>query len=199
MSSTSPWASSATPRACERRCGGARGAPTPRPSPLQLCRGPSTPAPRPAPRILRHQPGHRAIRLPSPPTAAWDKGTLGGGSPGPPFPRCGRRGPSWAGPGQLPSAGATAGAAQQGPLPSLALPQPRSSSPRCHGQQGEAEAVPGLPGGSPSCPHPPPKPALPQGAASWRHGLGAAGIFFYKILFFLNLLYGYFSGLILIN
>lgn len=183
MSSTSPWASSATPRACERRCGGARGAPTPRPSPLQLCRGPSTPAPRPAPRILRHQPGHRAIRLPSPPTAVWDKGTLGGvlrtpfsplQPPGPqlgwaraaPQRRSHSRGCS-AGPPALPGpASATL------LIPPLPRPARRS--------RGRARAAGGVTLMSTSPPNQPCPRVLPAGGTAW----GQLGFFFTRFYFF---------------
>lgn len=184
MSSTSPWASSATPRACERRCGGAREPPLHGPAPSSSAEGPPHPH---RGRLHASSDTSQGTAPSASPHPQRQPGTRGpwGGSPGPPFPRCGRRGPSWAGPGQLPSAGATAGAAQQGPLPSLALPQPHSSSPRCHGRRGEAEAVPGLPGGSPSCPHPPPPTSpvprvLPAGGAAW----GQLGFFFTRFYFF---------------
>lgn len=194
MSSTSPWASSATPRACERRCGGAREPPLHGPTPSSSAEGPPHPH---RGRLHASSDTSQGTAPSASPHPQRQPGTRGpwGGSPGPPFPRCGRRGPSWAGPGQLPSAGATAGAAQQGPLPSLALPQPHSSSPRCHGRRGEAEDVPGLPGGSPSCPHPPPlQPALSPGCCQLEAQPGGSWDFFLQdsifFKFIVRLLFG---------
>lgn len=184
MSSTSPWASSATPRACERRCGGARGAPTPRPSPLQLCRGPSTPAPRPAPRILRHQPGHRAIRLPSPPTAAWDKGTLGGVLRAPLFPAAAAGAPAGLGPGSSPAPEPQQGLLSRAPCPPWPCLSHAPHPPAATASKAKPRPCPGCRGGHPHVHIPPlnqPCPrVLPAGGTAW----GQLGFFFTRFYFF---------------
>lgn len=131
-----------------------------------------------------------------------------------PGPLLARQDPSWAGPRQVPGAGTSRiahgrrGAEQGPPAPHCPLPAPRCrpwscptglscssfsspGQPHCCGRHGAAAAAaPQSPSAAPRC---------SQLQVGHKGTSFVLVFFFYKILFFLNLLYGSFSGLILIN
>lgn len=144
----------------------------------------------------------RAPRHPPPLTP---NGSLGQGDPGgvlraPLFPAAAAGAPAGLGPGSSPAPEPQQGLLSRAPCPPWPCLSHTPHPPAATAGEVKPKPCPGCRGGHPHV-HilPPSNQPCPQGAASWRRGLGAAGIFFYKILFFLNLLYGYFSGLILIN